>query len=420
MKFPVLSLVALLPAAVFAASDFEPAATATNQLGIELFRQVAVTSNGENVLLSPLSIQSALAMTYAGAGGDTRAEMARVLHFPADDTPLAASFHAFLDAMDVAVKASEARTHDGRNMSPLEWHLANRLFGQTGYAFRPSFLSQVSDSYGAPLELANFKTAAEPARLRINGWVEEQTHQKIRDLIPPNGLDSSTRLVLVNALYFKSAWEYSFLPTQTSNRPFLVHGTTTTNLPTMRKNAALFGYAKHDGYTAVTLPYLGSELQFLILLPDNPTGLDALVAMVTPALLKDCATLTAPTQKVNLFLPKFRLEPPTMPLKTGLLALGLHSAFDSPPGSANFDRMAPRQPDGNLSIGAVFHKTFLALDENGTEAAAATAVGMMGGARPQLPPAPPIDVHVDHPFLFAIQHRESGLCLFLGRVTDPR
>jgi serpin B len=372
------------------------------------------------VLLSPFSIQSALAMTYTGADGETRAEMARVLHLPADDAPLAASFHAFLDAMEAAVKASEARTHDGRNLSPLEWHLANRLFGQTGYAFRPSYLSLVGVSYGAPLELADFKTAAEPARLRINGWVEEQTHQKIHDLIPTNGVDSGTRLVLVNALYFKSAWEYSFLQPQTSNRPFLVHGTTSTNLPTMRKNAALFGYAKHDGYTAVTLPYLGGELQFLILLPDNPTGLDALAASVTPALLKDCARLTAPAQKVNLFLPKFRLEPPTIPLKTELSALGLHSAFDHPPGSANFDRMAPRQPDGNLFIGAVFHKTFLALDENGTEAAAATAVAMMAGARPQAPPAPPIDVHVDHPFLFAIQHRDSGVCLFLGQVTDPR
>jgi serpin B len=420
MKISLLALAVLL-AAVLRAADFEPAATATNQLGIELFREVAAGAKDGNVLLSPFSIQSALAMTYAGAAGDTRAEMARVLHFPVDDAPLAASFHAFLDAMEAAVKNSEARTHDGRNLSPLEWHLANRLFGQTGYAFRPSFLSLVGDSYGAPLELADFKTASEPARLRINGWVEEQTHQKIHDLIPPNGLTASTRLVLVNALYFKSAWEYSFLPGQTSPHPFLVHGTTSTNQPTMRKNAALFGYAKHEGYTAVTLPYLGGDLQFLILLPDNPTGLDALAAAVTPALLKDCAGLTAPEQKVNLFLPKFRLEPPTIPLKAELLALGLHSAFDLPPGSANFDRMAPRQPDEYLFIGAVFHKTFLALDENGTEAAAATAVAMMAGAaRPQQPPAPPIDVHVDHPFLFAIQHRESGICLFLGQVTDPR
>ena len=171
----------------------------------------------------------------------------------------------------------------------------------------------------------------------------------------------------------------------------------------------------------MSLPYLGGELQFLILLPDDPAGVDALAAQITPALLKECATLERPEQQVELFLPKFRLEPATIPLKDELIALGMNTAFDQPRGSANFDRMASRRPDEYLLISEVFHTAFLALDEEGTEAAAATAVVMAVGGGHGPPRGPqPIIVQVDHPFLFAIQHRESGTCLFLGKITDPR
>jgi serine protease inhibitor len=157
-------------------------------------------------------------------------------------------------------------------------------------------------------------------------------------------------------------------------------------------------------------------LQFVVILPDEPTGLAALEKQLTPKLLAEFAH--TPVEKVVLHLPKFRLEPPTMALADHLQALGMKTAFDNPKHSANFDRMAPRQPSDYLYIGNVYHKTFLALDEKGTEAAAATAVAMMAGAA--MPLKKPPEVRVDHPFIFAIQHVPSGACLFLGRVTDPR
>jgi serpin B len=181
---------------------------------------------------------------------------------------------------------------------------------------------------------------------------------------------------------------------------------------------AQFGHSRRDGFSVVTIPYSGGEVQFLILLPDRTDGLAGLEAKATPELLADCAN--PEPADVILYLPKFRIEPPLFRLGKVVRSLGMRSAFDQPRGTADFDRMAPRKADDYLCISEVFHKTFLVLDERGTEAAAATAVAMapaaaMGGEKPK-----PVEVRVDHPFLFAIQHRPSGACLFLGRVTEPR
>jgi serpin B len=177
------------------------------------------------------------------------------------------------------------------------------------------------------------------------------------------------------------------------------------------------GYVRREGGSVVTLPYAGGELQLVIWLPDARDGLAALEAGLKPPMLAECAQL--PEQRVNLHLPKFKLEPPLMPLGKAMRSLGMLTAFDMPKGSANFDRMAPRRPDDYLCISEIFHKTFLKLDESGTEAAAATAAAMMAEGMMR-PVAPPVELRVDHPFLFAIQHRATGACLFLGRVTDPR
>jgi serpin B len=186
----------------------------------------------------------------------------------------------------------------------------------------------------------------------------------------------------------------------------------------MQKRSDHFGYAKRDGYTAVSLPYAGDDLQFLVLLPDETNGLRALESKLTGDTLASCAKLEK--REVNLHLPRFKLQPPTMALAEKFEALGMKTAFDKPQGSANFDRIAPRKPDDYLYISQIFHKTFIAVDEKGTEAAAATAVAMMAGTALRSPPPPPIEVKVDRPFVYAIQHVPSGVCLFLGRVTDPR
>ena len=213
-----LALAALLPCMGLAAES-APATLATNQLGLELLNQVAATAPGGNVLLSPFSIQDALAMTYAGAEGETRTEMARVLHFPADDVRLAAAFAALRQELEDAATTSAAiatdRAREGGKVDRLEWHLANRLFGQESYPFRTPFLAQEKTSFAAPLEQLDFKRAPELARMRINAWVGEQTSQRILDLIPPGGVDKDTRLVLVNALYLKAPWQEPFATSAT-------------------------------------------------------------------------------------------------------------------------------------------------------------------------------------------------------------
>jgi serpin B len=186
----------------------------------------------------------------------------------------------------------------------------------------------------------------------------------------------------------------------------------------MMRKTARFGYAKREGFTAVTVPYLGDDLQFLVLLPDEINGLRAVESKLTAEVLAGCAKLEA--RDIDLHLPKFKLEPPTIALAEKLQALGMKSAFNIPQGSANFDKIAPRKPTDYLYISNVFHKTFIAVDEKGTEAAAATAVVMMQATSMRGPKPSPVEVKVDRPFVYAIQHVPSGVCLFLGRVTDPR
>src|SRR6266404_1626801 len=401
------------------AADFDLAAKATNQLGVDLHRQLA--TGDENLCLSPYSIQSALAMTFAGADGDTRAEMERVLHFPTDANAIRASFASLQRSLEEMAKKTATITEHSKKLGgpsePITLAIANRLFAQSGYDFRDSFRELVKKFYGAPFESLDFCKDADGARQHINKWVENQTRDRIRDLIPPNGLDATTRLVLANAIYLKAPWFSEFSDAFTKPKPFHVRGGSAADVPTMN-NRKPFGYAKRDGYTAVSLPYSGGELQFLVLLPDDANGLRKLESKLSAEMLAQCANLEV--HDVDLYLPRFKFEPPTVPLAQYLEALGMKSAFDKPPGSANFDKIAPRKPNDYLAISQVFHKTFIAVDEKGTEAAAATAVAMMAMARMQSPPPKPIEVKVDRPFVYAIQHVPSGACLFIGRVTDPR
>lgn len=399
------------------AADFDAAAKATNELGIDLYRQLA--TGDENLCLSPYSIQSALAMTFAGADGETRTEMARVLHFSNDDS-IHGSFASLQRSLDEMAKKTAKIADQAKKMGgpsePITLAIANRLFAQTGYDFRENFRELVKKFYGAPFEPLDFRKNPDRERQHINDWVAKQTRDRIRALIPPKGVDATTRLVLANAIYVKAPWANEFADFFTKPKPFHTRGGTAVDVPTMN-NRKSFGYAKRDGYTAVSLPYTGSELQFLALLPDETNGLPKLESKLSADMLAQCAKLEA--HDVDLYLPKFKFEPPTITLADKLKALGMKSAFDDPPGSANFDKIAPRKPNDYLTISEVFHKTFIAVDEKGTEAAAATAVSMMVGTAMIKKPEP-IVVKVDHPFIYAIQQVPSGACLFIGRVSDPR
>jgi len=411
------ALSTLCAATSMAATDSGPATTATNAVGVDLYRKLA--TGEENLCLSPYSIENALAMTFAGADGKTRAEMTRVLHFPATDETLHTSFAVLQRQLqEMSEKSAKLVAESGEfggPKEPITLTIANRLFAQKGYDFRETFLSLVREHYGAPLEPVDFVNDANGARQQINAWVLEQTRQRIRDLIPAGGLNARTRLALVNAIYLKAPWAKPFPEDGTKPKPFHVRGRNAVNVPTMHEHERSCGYAKHDGYTAVSIPYIDSDLQFLVLLPDQMKGLQSLETKITNAMLAECAKLEE--RDLDLCLPKFKFEPPTLNLGSTLQALGMKTAFDRPPGSANFDRMAPRTPNDYLYISEVFHKTFIAVDEKGTEAAAATAVTMAPGAAVG---REPLEVRIDRPFFYAIQHVPSGACLFIGRVTDPR
>ena len=402
-----------------AADELIPAASATNEFGLDLYRNLA--AGDENLCLSPYSIESALAMTFAGADGKTRTEMARVLHFPESGDDIHRSFAALQKSLEAMAEKSHVKIDQskkaGSGSDPITLTIANRLFAEKGYNFRDSFLLLVKNNYGAPLEPLDFSNNPEEARTHINDWVAEQTRKRIRDLIPAGAIDAATRMVLTNALYLKAPWADPFEKGATRPEPFHVKGGAPVDVPMMHERLKNVGYAKHPGFTVFCIPYSGRELNFVVLLPDDVKGLAALEKKLTPEMLAECAKL--PTADIILSLPKFKLEPPTVALKTHLETLGMKTAFDEPPGSANFDKLAPRRPNEYLYLSNVFHKTFIAVDEEGTEAAAATAavIALMTSA---MRPSEPIEVKVDRPFLYVIQHVPSGVCLFLGRVTDPR
>src|SRR5262245_25492821 len=409
---------ALLITMAHAATNFDLAAKATNQLGVDLYRQLATSD--ENLCISPCSINSALAMTFAGADGETRNEMAHVLHFP-NDRDVPGSFSALQHSLEqtsakTAELVKESKKFGGPS-EPITLNIANRLFAQKGYHFREAYLSLVKQNFGGAFEPLDFVADPAAATQRINKWVADQTRDRIRDLIPGGALDKTTRLVLANALYLKAPWASEFSQNATQSESFFVRGAP-VDVPMMRKTDKNFGYGRREGFTVVSLPYAGNDLQFVVLLPDDINGLRELQSKMSGDVLASCAKLQK--RDVDLYLPKFKLAPPTIILAKQFEALGMKTAFDQPKGSANFDKIAPRTPDDYLYISQIFHKTFIAVDEKGTEAAAATAVAMMTLSAPESPPPPPIEVKIDRPFIYAIQHVPSGVCLFLGRVTDPR
>ena len=409
MKTPITCLLLTAVAVCAISAESKPNAHGINTFGLELHQRLA--KEGGNIVASPWSIQSALAMTYAGAAGKTREEMAAALHFGDDEKALHARFAAIADDLADLVKKSknqaERSKQHGGTSTPLEITTANRLFGNENFTFENPFLTLLKKSYAAPLETMDFVSAPEPSRKHINDWIAGQTKDRIKDLIPAGAINPDTRLILANAIYMKAAWQEEF--TKEADSPFFVNGTEAVKLPSLVKQR-LFGYLKIPGGAIVAVPYADQGLQFLIMVPDEKDGLSTMEKTLTADLLQQAAS--AENREILLHFPKFKLEPPSIALADHLSAMGMPSAFKQ--GTADFSLMASEP----LSISQVVHKGFIAVDEYGAEAAAATAVIMQRTSRAL--PATPLEIRVDRPFAFAIQHTKSGTCLFLGRVTDPR
>ena len=407
MKALAFSVILFLAAGAFAADLTAPAATAINSFSVDLLRNVAKPD--ANALYSPYSMELTLAMTYAGANGVTRDEMAKTLHFGTNEMEVHRSFALLQTQLDgmtqrsAKVAAERNIKASGLVLDPITFVTVNRVFETGAYPCRGAFMDFLRTNYHAPvLGFVFTRDPAEATKL-MNDWVLGNTRLRIPKLIPEGALDKDTRLVLVNAVYLKAPWAEAFDSDATQPAPFRLPGGSSVEVP-MMANRLTAGYMKYSGFTAISIPYFGNELQFLILLPDATNGLVGLESRMTQ--LGACANL--PTREMVLSFPKFKITPPTLSLKPILMGLGMKTAFDT---RADFTRMSRTR----VFITGAFHKTFLKLDEKGTEASAATAIVAGEGIEPKV-----MMVTVDRPFIFAIQHRASGACLFVGHVVDPR
>jgi serpin B len=378
-------------------ADTRQVVAGNTEFAVDLYGKLR-THEG-NVFFSPYSISTALAMTWGGARGETANEMAQTLHFdlPAD------KLHPAFAALEADLKAVQRK-------GQVKLATANSLWPQKDFALLPDFLALCRKYYGTTVTPVDYLRHTEAARKTINDWVEARTNGKIVELLKPGTLDPNNRLVLVNAIYFKGKWASPFETNRTVNEPFHTSSDKTIDVPLMRQTHD-FRYAEFSGLQVLELPYARDDLSMIILLPREVDGLGHLEARLT------AENLTAWTthlegQKVAVFLPKYKMTL-AFSLAETLEALGMTDAFIY--GKADFSGMDGR-PD--LFISAIEHQAFVEVNEEGTEAAAATAVLMeVGGMPMNLRPIPVF--RADHPFLFLIRDNHTGSILFLGRVTDP-
>jgi serpin B len=381
-------------------SDAEGAlfAARCNPLGVDLLKRAVVRR--ANVAISPASITTALAMTYGGARGETAAQMARVMHHEGAPEAL----------HDATSRVLASWNTPGEH----ELRVVNRLFGERTFRFEEPFLAMTRDRYGAALEPMDFRGAPDPSRAHINRWVAEQTNDRIRDLLPPRSIDDTTRMVLTNAVYFLGRWVSPFARELTRSAPFHRLDGSTAQVPTMNQTEH-FGYAEDADAQVIELPYRGEQLSMLFVLPRQRDGLPALVDALTAERIAGWSSALSP-RNVWAAIPKVTIDPPEpMALAHDLAELGMPLAFDDM--RADFTAMGvPPNPEMRLYISQVFHKAFVKIDEEGTEAAAATAVVMAEGGGM---PAEPTMFRADHPFLFILRDRRSGAVMFFGLVFDP-
>jgi serpin B len=380
------------------ASAAEPTwiAEANNTFALDLYSKLAGTPG--NIFFSPSSIETALAMTYAGARGQTATQMASVLHLPPGDA-IHADLGAFIHRLNGAGADANSRGY--------ELSVANALWGQKSEQFLPAFTTLLDQNYDAGMRKVDYQHDAEGARKTINDWAAAKTHDKILDLIPTGVLSPATILTLTSAIYFKGTWADQFNKQATRDEPFHVSASESRQAPTMHRTGS-YRYAGTDDCQVLKLPYLGYALSMIILLPSKSDGLPALEQGLTSAKLSSL-TASMMEQRVIVSLPKFKLTQ-SMELASTLASMGMTDAFS---GHADFSGMSH---DPGIAISNVIHKAYVNVNEAGTEAAAATAVVMVGAV---MMPQKPVTFRADHPFLFLIQDEASGAILFIGRVATP-
>jgi serpin B len=377
----------------------EAAVRAVTAFTADLYGRAAAAAGG-NLVMSPLSVAVALGMTVQGARGRTAAELLAVLH--GDDAGELASGLNGIDA-ELARRPRDLAGPEGKER--LELATANSLWGQRGTAWDQDFIDGLGREFGSPLYLVDYRTAAEKARAQVNAWVSERTRKRIPELVPGGVFDAMTRLTLVNAVWFKAPWQTRFKKSRTAPAPFhRVDGSTVA--ADLMSETVPAGYATGDGWTAVDLPYGGGQLAMAVVLPDAGrfAEVERGLGTVLPAVLAGLAP-----QPVAVQLPRWTSRTQAE-LKPALAALGMPTAFTD---QADFSGMTRQEA---LRIAAVIHEGFVAVDEDGTEAAAATAVVVeVTGAAP----SSEVEFVADRPFLYVIHDVPTRTPLFVGRVLDP-
>lgn len=365
---------------------------ANNQFAFDLYSELNQDGSG-NIFYSPYSVSAALAMAYEGAKGQTADEMKSVFHFP-DIGILRPNFAAIYNGINRVSDAFELRT-------------GNALWIQEDYPVLEDYREGVEKYYGGKAANLDFVNEPEGSRQIINSFIEEQTNGKIKDLLPQGSLFELTRLVITNAIYFKGTWEWEFDQSDTREQDFKVTPTDTVKVQMMRMEPekAMFNYAETEDLQILELPYKGEEVSMLILLPKE--DLASIEPSLTMEKLNEYKAQMQETSLGSISIPKFEFET-KYKLNENLKALGMPAAFDG--GNADFSGITTEE---RIWIDFVIHKAYVKVDEKGTVAAAATAVGMIGSAMPSN------IFRADHPFIFIIQQKDTGNILFMGRVTDP-
>ena len=395
------------------AYDQDRFANGNRDFALAAFRQLVTSPEaGDHLLISPHSILSALAMVYAGADGDTREQMRETLRFALEEPALHQAFGALDQAL--AGRAEVERQDQARGF---ELSVVNRLWGQHDGGFLPEYLELIDRHYGAGVERVDFESDPDGIRGQVNAWVEEQTRERIRDLLPEGSVNADTRMILVNAIYFLASWQDAFEEEQTRDQPFTTGAGATVEVPMMHRTEHMPAHVGEDTI-AVSLPYVGRDVSLLALMPsDAGADFDAWLGGLDRVAF-DAVVEGLERKRVALDVPKFT-GGSSFRLSDLLQDMGMPLAFSRT--EADFRRMngvGPGVLGRSLYIDEVFHKTFIDLDEAGTEAAAATAVVMMR-LTAIMPEDDPLEIRFDRPFVYAIYDHPTETILFLGRVLNP-
>jgi serpin B len=367
------------------------AAEANNAFGFDLFKKMAEGSAGKNVFLSPYSLSAALSMTYGGAREKTAEEMAMVLHYGVSGEKV----HQDFSEMTSAVLKS------GKEGCRL--HVANALWGQDRDGFKKNFLDLIENYYQGGFHAVDFAGQTEQTRETINQWIEKNTADKIRNLLVPGDIGPDTQMVLTNAIYFKGNWASQFEKDRTQKRPFQISPEKSVEIEMMAHKGPFLYNETADGLQVLELLYQGEEMSMVILLPEN--GIEDLLKTIQSATFEQWVS-GLDRKEVDIFIPKFKFESRSS-LKSTLQSLGMREAFE---GNADFSGMTGGK---GLSISEVIHQANVEINEEGTEAAAATAV-IMGKSISM-----PLVFKADHPFIFVIRHRPTNTILFMGSMMEP-